>query len=134
MTYQTAISKLLMLMEKGEAAAFKGKSLNQIEINLEDEMVEVDEMSEEETENDLIQAHASNAAADISSCKGKGRSLVKWTTNQKGLTKQFFENHIKNKIPPKKGECEELKSKNPTIFDNKTWSQIKVFVQNIYRR
>lgn len=81
MTYQTAISKLLMLMEKGEAAAFKGKSLNQIEINLEDEMVEVDEMSEEETENDLIQAHASNAAADISSCKGKGRSLVKWTTN-----------------------------------------------------
>nr|CAI5852085.1 unnamed protein product [Callosobruchus analis] len=41
--YQTAkISKIPMLMEKGEAAKYKGKTLEEIEINLEEELHESD--------------------------------------------------------------------------------------------
>lgn len=62
------------------------------------------------------------------------RKLVPWTHEQKTFTKAFFDYHIKNKIPPKKGECEELVEKYPGVFDNKTWPQIKVYVQNEYTK
>ncbi|KAG5889028.1 hypothetical protein JTB14_009433 [Gonioctena quinquepunctata] len=39
--YQTAkISKLLLLMEKGEASQFKGKTLDEINLNLEEAIIE----------------------------------------------------------------------------------------------
>lgn len=60
------------------------------------------------------------------------RRLVPWTQEQKTLTKLFFEYHIKHSIPPKKSDCESLTEKYPGVFDNKTWPQIKVFVQNEY--
>ncbi|XP_072377251.1 uncharacterized protein [Diabrotica undecimpunctata] len=42
--YQTVkISKLLLLMEKGKAGQFKGKSLEEIEINLEEDIMEDDD-------------------------------------------------------------------------------------------
>lgn len=62
------------------------------------------------------------------------RKLVPWTHEQKTLTKSFFEYHIDHKIPPKKFECEKLAEKYPGVFDNKTWPQIKVFVQNEYTK
>lgn len=155
--YQTAkISKLLMLMEKGEAGAYKGKRLDEIDINLEEEIVvneneDADSVSEHEgIEEHSVESTVSeqfrppsevrdvpSSAYNIASCsitKKKKRVLIPWTTEQKQLTKMFFKNHIKNKIPPKKDECEQLQTLHAIIFHNKTWPQIKVFVQNAYKK
>lgn len=46
---------------------------------------------------------------------------------------KYFEDHIKNHIPPKKEECLKFINLYPLLFDDKTWVQIKVFVYNKYR-
>lgn len=137
--YQTAkISKILMLMEKGKAGKFKGKALDEIEINMDDEVIEEcaesdsgDEINSEDELNQDVPAPVPNEPTPTLTIKK--RTLIPWTNNQKELTKLFFKAHINSKTPPKKGECEELKLKYPEEFRNKSWPQIKVFVQNIYR-
>jgi hypothetical protein len=63
----------------------------------------------------------------------KRRQLVPWTEEQKIATRKYFKNHIKNRIPPKKSEVENL-MKETGLFANKTWAVIKVFVQNSYKK
>lgn len=57
-----------------------------------------------------------------------------WDKKQKNLMLSFFRKHIKNKILPKKAECDEFLKKYVDIFENKTWVQIKVFIYNTYRK
>nr|CAI5821399.1 unnamed protein product [Callosobruchus analis] len=81
--YQTAkIAKLLMLMEKGDAAKYK----------------------------------------------------VKWTSEQKQVVTRYFKQHVKEKRPPKRAECEALIEQHPELLENKSWTKIKVFIQNLYTK
>ncbi|CAG9826873.1 unnamed protein product [Diabrotica balteata] len=146
--YQTVkISKLLLLMEKGKAGQFKGKSLEEIEINLEEDIMEDDDghndevFGEQKNEiNDVIESKgpecSNNEKKGIMDMKAKNkkRVLVPWTENQKKVVKMYFKTHIKQKMPPKKSECEDLILKNPDILKNKNWLKIKVFVQNEYKK
>ncbi|XP_072387629.1 uncharacterized protein [Diabrotica undecimpunctata] len=146
--YQTVkISKLLLLMEKGKAGQFKGKSLEEIEINLEEDIMEDDDghnnevFGEQKNEtNDVIESKGSESCNNEKKgildmkAKNKKRVLVPWTENQKKVVKMYFKTHIKQKRPPKKSECEDLILKNPDILKNKNWLKIKVFVQNEYKK
>lgn len=145
--YQTAtISKLLLLMEKGEANQFKGKSLSEIDLNLEENLLnnEHNERSnniESDVENDIEDFNTPKIPAktmsehmknQVEQSKSSKRVLVPWTHNQRTVVKDFFKNHISRKNPPKKNECLTLKEMHPELLHNKDWLKIKVFVQNEY--
>ncbi|KAG5884923.1 hypothetical protein JTB14_001881 [Gonioctena quinquepunctata] len=130
--FQTAkIAKLLVLMESGQAGQYKGKTLDEIDLDLEEDVNEEssDEEAIETREEILEQQEPSTSSVPPK----KKRILVPWTPEQKKLAKLYFKVHIQNKVPPKKGECNDLKETHSGVFENKTWEQIKVFIQNIYR-
>lgn len=146
--YQTAkISKLLILMEKGEAGEYKGKSLDEINIDLnenllindDDEGINAEDNDREEITEDLF--HTKNEVATdkiqeikVQVQKERKRILVPWTVEQKRVVSTYFKSHIERKIPPKRKECDELKSTYPELLGNKDWLKIKVYVQNIYSK
>lgn len=139
--FQTAkISKLLLLMEKGQAAHFKGKSLNDIDLNLEEDLMTDNDNERNNRSPSPLPEFVQSTSSEVPTEKQKHiphkgkRVLVKWTNEQKNIIMRFFENHIKTKRPPRKNECEELKKLNPKIFENKDWPKIKVFVQNQYQK
>ncbi|CAG5033802.1 unnamed protein product [Parnassius apollo] len=157
--YQTAkLSKLLLLMESGKADSYRGKCLDDINLDLEqdllenaqghdnydsDELIDYDaalptEKSKETefTDDNPVLTPQSTLLSDATNATHiktkKKRNLVPWTTEQKSIVKKFFSKHIKNKQPPKRHECEELRSQHTEILHNKDWLKIKVFVQNAY--
>lgn len=147
--YQTAkICKLLLMMESGDAAKYRGKSLNEIQIDMDDNLLtssdhegnklgEFDDLSDlddEHNKSDSIITQDDVVDRDHQRMKSKKRSLVPWTTEQKVIVKNFFKEHIKDKRPPKKKECEALKQMHQGILKNKSWLKIKVFIQNLYTK
>ncbi|CAG9822955.1 unnamed protein product [Phaedon cochleariae] len=148
--YQTAkIAKLLMLMERGDAGKYKGKSLEDIDINMDEEIGLQEDMSANnclDGSDDEVDLSHEIADSEVfhdepllpkpstpSKYKPK-RVLVPWTTQQKKIVLDFFKNHIKHNRPPKRNECEELLTKYPDLLSNKSWTKIKVFVQNVYTK
>ncbi|CAG9788289.1 unnamed protein product [Diatraea saccharalis] len=158
--YQTAkLSKLLLLMESGDADYYKGKSLDDIDLDLEQDLLQDthedidqnDEIMEYEavmpTENlnePIIDANVHDSTlktpqlCDITNSTEnktkKKRNLIPWTAQQKNIVTKFFSKHIKSQVPPKRHECEELRDLHPDIMHNKDWLKIKVFVQNAYTK
>lgn len=156
--YQTAkICKLLLMMEEGSAAKYKGKNLNEIDLNMEDDLLalsRVDDDSEEEfmedpqrvlpqemitaqheyIEQDETTKPSSIAEISNNSKTGKKRTLVPWSEEQKSVTKEFFKKHIAKKQAAKRHECEELIDTHPQLFHNKSWLKMKVYVQNLYSK
>ncbi|KAF5286265.1 hypothetical protein FQR65_LT12749 [Abscondita terminalis] len=125
--YQTAkVSKLLILMDKGGGHKYKGKSLNEIDINPEVDLAESD--NEEETEStitnmnivvDHFEGEASTSAECRKAVKKTGRTP--WSSAQIHLVKKEFKSHIDKKQAPKKHECEEFLKKHPHLFKDKDW-------------
>ncbi|XP_063923052.1 uncharacterized protein LOC135137359 [Zophobas morio] len=160
--YQTAkISKLLLLMEKGAAGEHKGKKLDEINIDLEENLLDdtnntndngIEIMIEEAEIEDRIydlnrigevceQSEQQRVEADhdkpscsqtTKSDSSKKRILVPWTEKQKSVVTTYFKDHIKKKQPPKRLECEKLIATHGDLFQNKNWLKIKVFIQNKY--
>ncbi|XP_031334400.1 uncharacterized protein LOC116164372 [Photinus pyralis] len=150
--YQTAkISKLLLIMEKGEGADHQGKSLQEIDVELE-AMNDDCKQSDDEGENDAEPQVPENDIEDtkineepeivirdkirnvtVTNKGSEGNKRGKWNTIQKNIMKDVFKKHIKNKIPPKKHECMKLKDDHKELFEQKTWVQIKVFVYNTFK-
>ncbi|KAJ8935519.1 hypothetical protein NQ314_012753 [Rhamnusium bicolor] len=154
--FQTAkISKLLLLMEKGEAGKYKGKGLEDINIDMDENLLD-DNESGSETDNTEDIVFSNNDEVDrshslltesvpsvsgqnttqetaIKSTKSK-RILVPWSSEQKQVVTKYFFKHRKHKIPPKKHECMDIKVKHAQLLSNKSWEKIKVFVQNLYSK
>lgn len=142
--YQTAkVSKLLLLMEKGAAGSNKGKTLDEIEVDMEENLLtqNSDESENEEEyienvaplDNSVTKPKEANQHQIVNESKKK-RLLVRWTVEQKNIVLKFFKDHISHKKPPKKKEIEVLLNKYPTILHNKDWLKIKVFIQNTYSK
>lgn len=144
--YQTArLSKLLILMEKGTAGQFKGKTLDEIDLELEEDLMEqtddhikqIPEVLQENINQDEATEVIDNQSFSSGNKKNSNeqkRVLIPWTDNQKKVVTTYFKNHIQGKRPPKKGECEDVISKYPELLRNKNWLKIKVFIQNKYRK
>nr|CAI5822601.1 unnamed protein product [Callosobruchus analis] len=144
--YQTAkLSKLLLLMERGQAGDYKGKSLEEIELDMEKDLLEEPNGAEEsDVENGSdIESEILFGGADVNvpnntytspGSKKKKRILIPWTPEEKKLAKQYFKGHIRCSKPPKRHECQQLIDENPDIFKNRDWLKIKVFIQNQYTK
>lgn len=152
--FQTAkISKLLLLMETGDADMYKGHTLDEININLEEEIIGEDIQNEEILDFEMLEpispinktslnsVDCSKRSMPSSSNKSieqtvmkKKRVLVPWTPQQKRVVLNFFSKHIKSRKPPKRDECENLRSQYPELLNNKDWLKIKVFIQNTYTK
>lgn len=144
--FQTAkLSKLLVLMERGEAGEYKGKSLDEIVLDLnehiEDQSEEVEDEAIEHYQHEALRIQPAVNSGKIqapptqpAAKSGVKRILTPWTDEQKTIVKTFFQNHIANKTAPKRSECEKLIASNSEVMHNKDWLKIKVFVQNTYKK
>ncbi|KAK9709411.1 hypothetical protein QE152_g26655 [Popillia japonica] len=137
------MSKLLLLMEKGEAGQFKGKRLDEINLGLEEDLMNIDtnsdveEQLEQQVQYENIVEESNEKEEEICHSKAlpnKKRVLVPWSDEQKNTVCNFFKTHIRKKQPPKRVECEELEKLHPELLSNKYWLKIKVFVQNKYTK
>ncbi|CAG4994337.1 unnamed protein product [Parnassius apollo] len=139
--YQTAnISKLLIVIEDGKADAFKGKTLEEIDLDTNEELdeevldndqildydcklietVNSDCIQQMRSQNNLSQAGPSGIrtsqqciteeVTQVLNTKNKIKTGKKRTLVP--LTEIFFKLHIKNKQLPKKHECEILKEQH----------------------
>ncbi|KAK4871469.1 hypothetical protein RN001_015593 [Aquatica leii] len=104
-------------MENRSVCLFKRKTLDEINLDIE---------------ADILSQNNDSCLAITLTDQDIDRTLVKWTENQKRLVCKHFSDHIKNKKPPKKEECEQLIRQHQKLFGNKNWVKIKVYVQNIY--
>ncbi|KAF2902718.1 hypothetical protein ILUMI_03470 [Ignelater luminosus] len=112
-------------MGKGQAEEYQGKSLDEIDLHLEEELLgnNNDDNPAEISDIDDHYAHL---------LQKKRRCLVPWTEEQNKLVKEFFKHHKEDKKLPKRNECETLISQQTAALHNKSCLKIKVFVQNIY--
>lgn len=100
-------------MEQGAPNQHKGKSLSEIDIDLNEDLLE--SVSKEEEIEDVIEPiqeidGTGNIIFDVKHTstiikKTDKRILTPWTTEQKEAVNFFFIDHIKKKQPPKKEEC-----------------------------
>lgn len=58
---------------------------------------------------------------------------VRWTTEEKVIVRKYFDNHVKNKVTPRKYECDEFMKKHGKSLIGKDWVKIKTFVYNCFR-
>lgn len=143
--YQTAkVCKLLLMMESGTAAQYKGKKLTDINLNMEEDLTLGDD---EDNHLDYLvneHEHPDTSFSEVTTPEPlskntkkplqQKRQLIPWTSEQKKIVMSFFKNHIRNNKPPKKHECEELIHLHKEILHNKSWLKIKVYVQNQYTK
>ncbi|KAK4887045.1 hypothetical protein RN001_003316 [Aquatica leii] len=134
---QTAkVSKLLLLAQNSDITEFKGRNLN--EINIGDEIVETQSESEEETEKMVMESKndQKRCASPKANTNKKKKTITRnaWSKEEREVTEIFFEKHIKNKIPPKKEEVENLIARHPELFKNRKWDVIKAYVYNKYTK
>ncbi|XP_025836251.1 uncharacterized protein LOC112906405 [Agrilus planipennis] len=154
--YQTAkVAKVLMLLEKGKANEFKGKSLGEIhlsndvyyssesdECDLEESVPQraLNRISRQGTNNSVSTNNEESTLVNQERQKEKPKGptkqqgRVKWCEKEKKIVLKYFSEHIKKKIPPKKQECEEFLKYYNTDFQNKDWVKIKTYVYNVYRK
>lgn len=156
-TFQVAkICKVLLMMEKGRGEEFRGKNLDEININIDslisdeendgnlskddDRINENNEKlktTEEKAAAKKIVNHSkSNYNKNKSDLKSKVKpkcNRVPWTDEERQTALRYFNKPIILKKASKKEECEDLKIQNPHLFLNKTWQEIKTFIHYMYQ-
>uniref|UniRef100_A0A0A9WNV2 Uncharacterized protein n=2 Tax=Lygus hesperus TaxID=30085 RepID=A0A0A9WNV2_LYGHE len=154
--FQTAkVSKLLLMMEAGQAGQFKGKTLDEIEVDMESDILgeigtqcndiqDDEELAENRSMEDLVNVCAMAGPSTSSNVQPTAStsqpSFVKkkkfqrdtWSDEEKRIVLEYFSEHIQQKKPPKKGECELLISQHPDVLKHRTWQKVKVFIHNAY--
>nr|CAI5830019.1 unnamed protein product [Callosobruchus analis] len=141
--YQTAkISKLLLLMLQGGAESFKGKSLDEINIDLSPIYDEEDEQDnsflniEEEAITTGGEGSEGVDSRNITVNKRSKRVMVgnrlTWTNTQKRLVAEHFSMHIQNKRSPKQHEVHDFVQLYPDLFKERKWTSIKAVAFNMY--
>ncbi|XP_063910844.1 uncharacterized protein LOC135128004 [Zophobas morio] len=122
------LSKTLLFKERGKTGELKIKTLSEIDMEIDSENDETDNEAQEDLEILCEYSSSRNKPNKIP------RKLIPWTVEQKAAARSFFAENIANKKPPKKNDVEQLRIRYNSLFDNKSWPQIKVFVQNIYKK
>lgn len=141
--YQTAkVSKLLLLMSQGGAENFKGKPLEDIDIDLEPLSTEENQFTKLLEDDLLVNQNSDNVdKTPNKDCSEQIKKTLKkpakdlrisWSAEHKTLIASYFAKHIKTKQPPKRYEVEALMDQYPNMFEGKKWTSIKAVVYNIY--
>ena len=147
-TIQVAkISKLLLELESGRLARHKGKTLDDIQVDEEEEI----QMDEEEEEHGLEDhddpgkknketvgpgmslnpespdCHPKDSEPKAKRRKTGGRRT--WSTAEKEAVKRQLGKYFRLKKVPGKADCEMAKRNEP-ILHERAWNQIKFYVKN----
>ncbi|XP_074035237.1 uncharacterized protein [Leptinotarsa decemlineata] len=145
----TKISRLLMVIDNGEAHKFHGKKLNEIELTdlpqlqldeVEDtladaEAVEFNELVPPELDPppELKEASCSSSTRiDKKNLTKTGKKCIQkrtWTEEESTPVIKFFTSHIKRGAVPGKSQCEECIQKHPSLSLRK-WTDIKFYIKN----
>ncbi|XP_050314709.1 uncharacterized protein LOC126749100 isoform X2 [Anthonomus grandis grandis] len=161
--YQTAkVSKLLLAINSGKAQAYKGKSLDEIELS---DGIETDsdleltkdqhrggeptekwnDCCDESKEESIIENTMEQIAGLQSQKEGKNYSETKKSTQDKKITRTrwleedkkivrgYVQDHIKNKKAPKKHEVETFLDHHKSFLKKTNWVKLKPFVCNCYK-
>lgn len=132
--YQTAkVSKILLLAQNNSIDKYKGKNLNEIEIdnNILETNVSDGESGDEYNEQQSTKEELRQP--EPSRIRKTKRELIPWKDEEKRVTDEFFKTHIKQRKAPKKDEVLGLVKMYPGLFAGRNWATIKVYVQNKYR-
>lgn len=140
------------MIEKGQGDKYRGKSIDEININVNDLIS--DESGDDEINEPLNQATASTERSststsyvskspiispstksfttnDIDKTKLKIKQkiiIIPWNDDEKSITTKYFKKYILLGKAPRKSECEEFLKIHPNI--NRTWKKVKDFVHN----
>ncbi|KAG5877457.1 hypothetical protein JTB14_024990 [Gonioctena quinquepunctata] len=145
-TYQTAkVAKVLLLLNAGKGNEFKGKSLNEIEVDQEVVDIFEDNISEEDIDESSSRGITSYDTSDVSEItehrvkspkenisNSKTHRRIRWSDAEKKLVFKFFKKNIEKKKAPKKGECLDFIRLNKSFMES-DWLRIKTLVYNTYR-
>ncbi|KAF5290599.1 hypothetical protein FQA39_LY14665 [Lamprigera yunnana] len=130
--FQTAkVAKLLTLFDKGKGTEYRNKTLDDINIDPNNEIAECDDNDGEPPASPIDNSIShdkdeGNVADDaVVSRKNKKSNRIRWIAEQKTLVSSHFKKHIKLKQAPKKNECEEF-----THFRSSRFGGIKCMVGN----
>lgn len=133
--YQTAkVSKLLLLMNEGGIEQYKGKTLDEIDIELTP-LTEEESIINKIKTFDEEDAFKPEVVFDKSENKMRGsKSLIKhsWTVQAKIKLSDYFSDHIKKKRAPRQTEVIEFMKLYPQEFEKLKWTTIKAAVYNMY--
>nr|CAI5869238.1 unnamed protein product [Callosobruchus analis] len=139
--YQTAkVSKLLLLSASGGIEKYKGKLLDDTEIDLSPIIEQSDQLlSITDTDNGISSEpdktlHNPNGGS-IPLISQKRAPIIRQpcTIEQKNMIAQHFSNHIQRKKAPTQVEVEHfIISQYPYLFKGGKWTALKAVVYNIY--
>lgn len=96
-------------------------------------IVETERMLYDEKEHEVkVEGRKNMYISEAQSVK-KQPQRNKWPLQEKKLVLNFFENHLRKKIVPKKHECEEYVAQNRGKITISNWVKIKTLVYNSLR-
>lgn len=138
--YQKAqISKLLNLMMEGGVEEFKGKTLEEINIDLSPIGYDENVGNLNSYPVDNPDCEMPSTSAKVTKKIGEAKKVMppkqdkreSWTKTQKNTLQTFFSDHIKLRKAPTEREITELSEKYPQLFKGKKWTSIKAIVYNM---
>ncbi|XP_065111513.1 uncharacterized protein [Paramisgurnus dabryanus] len=132
------MSKVLMAMEKGTLSSFKGKRLDDIEIDPNEQLeAEGDTMSSDEEDCSDLPQTTSPVPAETdqpsASQKDQGSSIPskrKWEEVEVKAVEKHMMKFIKTCKVPGKQDCERCIHAEPEALKERTWTGVKNYVRN----
>ncbi|XP_051982430.1 uncharacterized protein LOC127643662 [Xyrauchen texanus] len=130
------MSKVLLAMEKGTLSDFKGKTLDEIEIdpNEQFEPLVNDMSSDEEDCSDPSQSASPEETAQLSGSQKDQSSLKapkrKWEDIEVKAIERHMMRFIKTCKVPGKQDCERCIEAEPEALKERTWTGLKNYVRN----
>ncbi|XP_073727924.1 uncharacterized protein [Misgurnus anguillicaudatus] len=132
------MSKVLMAMEKGTLSSFKGKRLDDIEIDPNEQLeAEGDSMSSDEEDCSDLPQTTSPVPAETdqpsASQKDQGSSIPpkrNWEEVEVKAVEKHLMKFIKTCKVPGKQDCERCIQAEPEALKERTWTGVKNYVRN----
>ncbi|XP_062608302.1 uncharacterized protein LOC134270140 [Saccostrea cucullata] len=139
------VSKLLLTLERGELALQKGLSLDEIEVDLEEEIVmnEEEEVDEDDEDQGIHTEDMDETGASIPTLSDEvpevhvhelhthTKKRVPWSIPEKKVVLNHFKKTILlGRLPGKKDIEDLIKADKKSILTNRSWKNIKDFIRN----
>ncbi|XP_064628861.1 uncharacterized protein LOC135488255 [Lineus longissimus] len=146
------VSKILVASEQGTLASYHGKSLDEMDVDI-DEVISFEEESDAEGEDEVDDIGSADVDVSVTTATGAGTSAkssastsgpstptedksgqkkakpVPWTDEQRQAVRHYFTQHIALGKCPSKREVEGCQTEEPCL-KKRAWRNIKDFVRN----
>ncbi|XP_073669479.1 uncharacterized protein [Paramisgurnus dabryanus] len=139
------ISKVLMAMERGQIVDFKGKNLDEIQIDPKELVLMDSDVSDSENEKAMTGNYPSSSAGkndkkvhpigkDLrkphAAKKSSKNARRKWSTEEIQAVEETLMNCIRSGKVPGKAQCMECIERSPSALQGRSWKGVKFYVKN----